>query len=118
MDKIINFTRTNYIYVGVALASAALLWLGRRYFDGPWTPIKRKMEGKTVIVTGSNTGMGFATAEDILLQGGNVIFACRDEKKTLVAIKTLPEECQKRAKFIKLDLCDFSSVYQSLHLVF
>jgi len=96
--------------VAIGVASGFLLWMGRRYFNGPWTPIKKSMENKTIIITGSNSGIGLKTAEDLLSQGALVIFACRDEKRTKEAIETLPSDSQKRAIFIKLDLCDFNSV--------
>jgi len=96
--------------VFVYLASACVLWIGKRYFNGPWTPVKKSMENKTIIITGCNTGIGLKTAEDLLSQGAFVVFACRDEKRAQQAIETLPSDSQKRAKFMKLDLCDFNSV--------
>ena len=37
--------------------------------------------GKTVIVTGANSGIGKATTVDILRQRGRVIMACRDAQR-------------------------------------
>jgi len=108
MDLFEKYVKNPKVYIG--LASAFLLWMGRKYFNGPWTPIKKSMANKTVIITGCNSGIGLKTAEDLLSQGALVIFACRDEKKTQQAIETLPSDSQKRAIFIKLDLCDFNSV--------
>lgn len=37
--------------------------------------------GKTVIITGSNTGIGFQTALDLARRNGRVILACRNSRK-------------------------------------
>lgn len=40
-----------------------------------------KAEGKVVIVTGSNTGIGKETARELAIRGAKVYMACRDMKK-------------------------------------
>lgn len=45
-----------------------------------------ELTGKTAIVTGSNTGIGFETALDLYQKGAKVIVACRNEEKALDAI--------------------------------
>jgi len=105
LDKLVKNPLVYYC-IGVAI----LLWLGRKFFNGPWTPVKNSMVDTTVIITGCNSGIGFKTAEDLLSQGAFVIFACRDEKRANQAIETLPLKSQKRTHFIKLDLSDLNSV--------
>ena len=68
------------------------------------------MKGKVIVVTGASAGIGKESAIDLVKQGGEVILACRNEKKTTEAMKNLNEEEKKLIKFIKLDLCDFDSI--------
>jgi len=112
LESIMNLIKNNYFKIGFTLGTSLLLWLGRQYFNGPMSPIKKSMENKTIIITGSNSGLGKETAKDLLAQGANVIFACRDEKRALAVIESLPEESRKRATFIQIDLCDFNSIYK------
>lgn len=48
-----------------------------------------EFSGKTAIVTGSNTGLGFETALDLYQKGAKVYVACRDEEKGLGAIERM-----------------------------
>ncbi|MCB9315428.1 MAG: SDR family NAD(P)-dependent oxidoreductase [Lewinellaceae bacterium] len=50
------------------------------------------LSGKTAIVTGSNTGIGFETALDLFQKGAKVIVACRNEEKALNAIKRMESQ--------------------------
>eukprot|EP01080_Neovahlkampfia_damariscottae_P011336 gene11336-4504_t len=69
------------------------------------------LEGKTVIVTGSNTGIGKETARVLALRGANIIMACRNTKKMEVAIKELQEKNSTlKLQGIPLDLGDSKSI--------
>jgi NAD(P)-dependent dehydrogenase (short-subunit alcohol dehydrogenase family) len=65
---------------------------------------------KVIVITGCSAGIGEFTAKELLDKGATVIFACRDEKKTLTIIDSLPDNLRKKAIFLKLDLTSFESV--------
>ena len=109
LDMFLKFSQTKSFLIGAA--STFLLWLGRRYFNGTWNSCTRDVSNKTIIITGCNNGIGKATAADLLANGAEVIFACRDETRAKEAISSLPLEHQKKAIFMKLDLLDLISVY-------
>nr|CAD7459690.1 unnamed protein product [Timema tahoe] len=50
---------------------------------------RRRMDGKTVIITGANTGIGKETALNLARRGARVILACRDMDKTNQACREI-----------------------------
>lgn len=70
-----------------------------------------RIDDKVVIVTGSNCGIGFATALDLAKRGGKIYLACRSEEKALAALKNIKEQSGNDAIFfMKLDLSSLASV--------
>src|ERR1035438_5885954 len=65
-----------------------------------------KMAGKTVIITGANSGIGFATAKVLAERGARVVLAVRDEKKGKKAADAIRGVTEVR----KLDLANLESV--------
>ncbi|KAI9462832.1 NAD-P-binding protein [Lactarius psammicola] len=67
--------------------------------------------GKTVIVTGGNSGIGKETARVLLSKGARVYIATRSEEKSQKAIDELKKETGKDSIFfLKLDLADLVSI--------
>lgn len=85
----------------------------RSYMKGCPNPSTEKMEGKTVIVTGANTGIGKQIALDMALRGAKVILACRDIEKGKAAADEIKEATNGKNEEIhvkKLDLSTLKSV--------
>lgn len=69
------------------------------------------MAGKTVIITGANTGIGKATATELARQGARLFFACRSRSKTLPVIDELKRSTGNQdLHFLELDLADLAQV--------
>ena len=66
---------------------------------------------KTAIVTGANTGLGFAAAKGLVERDYHVVLACRSREKGRAAQK----ELGPNALFRKLDMTSFSSIEFFLH---
>ena len=88
------------------------LYAGKRFFiDGPKCTCKTSLAGKTVIITGANTGIGLETAVDLSKRGARVVMACRDEGKGRKAVEEVVARSQnKDVVFSQLDLASLRSV--------
>ncbi|XP_076842598.1 dehydrogenase/reductase SDR family member 13-like [Brachyhypopomus gauderio] len=70
-----------------------------------------KLHGKTFIITGSNTGIGKATALDIAKRGARVILACRDKQRAESAVNDIKKQSgNNEIVFMHLDLASLQSV--------
>uniref|UniRef100_H2ZEQ1 Uncharacterized protein n=1 Tax=Ciona savignyi TaxID=51511 RepID=H2ZEQ1_CIOSA len=71
------------------------------------------MEGKTIIITGANAGIGMETALDLVRRGGRVIMACRNLGKAEVARDKILQEsgkCEEAVVIKQLDLSSLQSI--------
>ncbi|TSJ44873.1 oxidoreductase [Fluviicola chungangensis] len=69
--------------------------------------------GKTMIVTGANSGIGFETARELSLSGAYVILACRNFKNAQDALERIRQISEKATvEASVLDLSDLYSVKQ------
>lgn len=69
------------------------------------------LSGRTAVVTGANSGLGYTTARALAGRGAHVVLACRDETRALRALDRLHTEVpDAQAKFIRFDLGDLQSI--------
>lgn len=68
------------------------------------------MTDKVVIITGSNTGVGFQTAAQLMELGAHVILACRSRERAEKARQELLSISKGKVTFLPLDLCRLQSV--------
>lgn len=66
------------------------------------------MEGKNVIVTGANSGIGYATAEGLASRGATVYMVCRDQGRGEAALSKIQSSTGNSN--VHLEVCDLSSV--------
>jgi retinol dehydrogenase-14 len=83
----------------------------RRHMAGGVCHSKCLMKGKTVIVTGANTGIGKATATELAKREARVILACRDVSKAEKAVQDIRAVTKKGDLVVhQLDLANFKSI--------
>jgi len=97
--------------------------------DEEWTEEDiHDLNGKIVIVTGANSGIGFAATKALARKGTHVVMACRNLAKAEAALTTIRELIPDASvEVIQLDLADLSSIrkfarefmdkHQSLHIL-
>lgn len=97
--------------IAIGAAVVVGLYAGKRYFQGPRCQSSKSLEGKTVVITGANTGIGKETAVDLAARGARVIIGCRNLEKGTEALKEIQDRSGNRNVFLeKLDLASLESV--------
>ncbi|XP_049810021.1 retinol dehydrogenase 14-like [Schistocerca nitens] len=106
--NILSFFFNKYTF-GVALLLLVLkLYLK---FTTGYCRSDATIHGKTVLITGANTGIGKETAKDLARRGGRIILACRDLEKAKKARDEIIASTKNENIIIKkLDLLSLSSV--------
>lgn len=75
------------------------------------------LNGKIAIVTGANSGMGYATVEALSDMGATVLMLCRSKKRGSAAIASLNAQKERKLELILCDLGDYSSIRSAAEYV-
>lgn len=94
------------------VALATTFYFMVQYFKGGVCTSKKSLKGKTVVITGCNTGIGRETALDMSRRGARVVMACRNLDLANKAAADLKRETSGAFEVYKLDLASQKSIRQ------
>src|SRR3954469_7561213 len=78
---------------------------------GSGPPSLPALDGRTAVVTGANSGIGWHTAKGLAARGASVVMACRDvERGKQAADRIRSDHPGAQIEVAELDLADMSSV--------
>ncbi|XP_039881624.1 retinol dehydrogenase 13-like isoform X4 [Simochromis diagramma] len=96
----------------VTVAGVGLFGL-KKWMAGGVCHSKARLDGKTVLITGANTGIGKETAVDMARRGARVILACRDMERANKAAEEVKKRSGNDSVIVrKLDLASLQSIRQ------
>mmetsp|Transcript_17396 Transcript_17396/g.38474 ORF Transcript_17396/g.38474 Transcript_17396/m.38474 type:complete len:423 (+) Transcript_17396:138-1406(+) len=112
----------NLFAVGGSIVSAVIsAWLVKRtrqiYIQGPRAELAEgSPDGRVVLITGCNTGIGYETAKQLYDAGATIVLGCRSKSRAMEAMYSIIESTscmkpdRKRLIFLQIDVSDLSSV--------
>ena len=79
LKNLLNFEKI-YSFGPISLTFSFMLIMLKKYFNGTYNKSYPNLKNKIIIVTGSNTGIGYEAALELAkLSPKIIILACRDE---------------------------------------
>lgn len=78
-----------------------------------WTPTRlTRQDGKTFVITGANSGIGFEAAKLLAAQGGQILLVCRTLAKAEKAVSQIQASASGggQAHIVQMDLGDMASI--------
>jgi len=69
-------------------------------------------QGKTILITGANSGLGLEAAKVLSSKGAQVIMTARNLKSGNEAISLIKKNADAKLNLMQLDLSDFASIHQ------
>lgn len=105
------FENLGTLSVAAVTAVPAYYLLNRCVQGGQFTKSNIRIDGKVIIITGSNTGIGRETALDLAQRGAKVYMACRDMTKSNAARDEIIRQTGNESIYtLPLDLSSFDSI--------
>jgi len=96
--------------IAVVAGIAILLFLLRMWMQGPKVSSKARLDGKTVVITGANTGIGKICALELSKRGAKVVMLCRSTERGEAAAEEIRKATEGEVILHKLDLASLASV--------
>ncbi|KAL3065233.1 retinol dehydrogenase 12 [Trematomus bernacchii] len=110
-DNMRDFVEKHATGLAVALVAGVSALALRRWMAGGVCRSRVRLDGKTVLITGANCGIGKETALDMANRGARVIMACRDMTKARIAADEIRQQSGNGNVVVKkLDLASLQSV--------
>jgi retinol dehydrogenase-12 len=83
----------------------------RKYLQGGKFKKPTRCDGKVILITGANTGIGKETALELSKRGAKIYMACRSKERARKACEEIIEKTGNRNVFVReLDLSSFDSI--------
>jgi len=98
---------------GVIVLLSAGIYVLKQYMNGGVCQSRERIDGKVVIVTGANTGIGKETAMDLVQRGAKVYLACRSVTRAQHAVDDIMNQTgisRNQLPIMQLDLGSFKSI--------
>ncbi|XP_077084683.1 retinol dehydrogenase 11 [Siphateles boraxobius] len=106
-----EFVEEHAAGVTAVLVTGVSLFALRRWLGGGVCRSRARLDDKTVLITGANTGIGKETAVDMAKRGARVILACRDMDRANKAADEIRKRSGNGNVVVKmLDLASLQSV--------
>jgi len=108
--SLLDSMHSKWKWIVLGAAGVGILMI-RRHMGGGVYRSRALMTGKTVIITGANTGIGKATATELAKREARVILACRDVakgEKAAMDIRSVTKSGELIVRY--LDLASFASI--------
>ena len=83
---LMNFILSLLLFVAF---TCLFLWLWKELTMGICRIKDKSLNGKTVLITGGNSGIGFETAVELAKRGAKLIIGCRNVKNVEMRIRSL-----------------------------
>ncbi len=113
-SSLITFFSNPLYLIGALVSVRATYYIFRVFLiNGSRCRSTVRLDGKNVVITGGNTGIGKETALGLAMRGAKVYIACRDMKKGQLAVDEICAKSDNKNVFImKLDLASCESIRQ------
>merc|ERR1711971_1441216 len=107
LAALLTFFTSASFYTALVMAA---LWLWKELTMGIYRG-KERLDGKLVVTTGANCGIGLETARDLAKRGALIIVGCRSRQRGEAAVKEIVNASgNSKVEMVELDLLSLASV--------